>query len=108
MRKLPPPASVTPPHLRIRGIWNAVEDIARPNANIFGGLGTLAVAQEERAHEVVKAEQQAEDAGAKDRRDQIGQGDPQKGDDRIGARNLRMDETIEEKIRSHGAQRQLV
>lgn len=34
-------SSVPPPHVRISGVWNPVEEIASPDANILGGLGTL-------------------------------------------------------------------
>lgn len=36
-----------PPHVRLRGIWNATEDVESSNANVFGGLGTLTISQSE-------------------------------------------------------------
>ncbi len=34
-----------PPHVRIRGIWDAKENFPAVNANLFGGLGTLTLAE---------------------------------------------------------------
>ena len=34
-------SGVPPPHVRLGGEWNANEDVASSNANVFGGLGTL-------------------------------------------------------------------
>lgn len=39
------PPDTPPPHVRVSGVWNAVEDINPENANIFGGLGTLTLAR---------------------------------------------------------------
>ena len=36
---------IPPPHVRLRGIWNATEDVESSNANVFGGLGTLTLSQ---------------------------------------------------------------
>ena len=33
-----------PPHARVGGVWNKAENVAADNANIFGGLGTLTLA----------------------------------------------------------------
>ena len=40
-----PAPGAAPPHVRLRGTWNAEEDPGSSNANIFGGLGTLTIAE---------------------------------------------------------------
>jgi len=44
-RSAPPVPATPPPHVRLRGIWNATEDVDSSNANIFGGLGTLTISR---------------------------------------------------------------
>ena len=44
-RSASPVPEIPPPHVRLRGIWNATEDVDSSNANIFGGLGTLTISQ---------------------------------------------------------------
>lgn len=36
-----------PPHVRLRGVWNRVEQVASTDANILGGLGTLTLSQDD-------------------------------------------------------------
>ena len=41
----PAAPAAPPPHVRLRGVWNATEDIGSSAANVFGGLGTLTLSQ---------------------------------------------------------------
>lgn len=36
-----------PPHVRLRGVWNPVETVSSEGGNVFGGLGTLTLEQDD-------------------------------------------------------------